>query len=231
MRRFDSAVCRRSVGYRYPHRAVRFAMSMNLCLEQWTSRCNTHTTDWGDMPNRPSGSQWRPRAAFLLAVASISLLTACTAGTDNAEPSPTPTSTSSATSSPATTTPPTTVETPPLVPPSIVASVQAPSTYEEPAVPQQIFVEPADPPTFAPVPRQVPDEPAPPPPPPSAIDSRGFPLGTTCGPVSCTSPDGLTFVNPDAVPNLESQGFDLCDHTYCPPPGFQLPSTGSGAGR
>lgn len=195
-------------------------------------------THWRDMPNRPSRSLWRPQQAFLLLAVSICVTTGCSSGTDEAAfdaPSASTstsasTSSSSGTSTPVTSStlssPPTTVETPPLVPPSVVASAPAaPRVYEDPVTTEPILVEP---PPVAPAPPQVPADPVLPP--PSAVDSRGFPLGTTCGPVSCTSPGGLIFVNPDAVPNLESQGFDLCDHTYCPPPGFQLPSTGSGAG-
>lgn len=188
---------------------------------------------WRDMSNRPA-------AGFLLTVVTALALAGCTTDTDDAAPTPSTTTSGSPTSA-APTSPmraSTSPEAPPLVPPTAVASVPPPPVDQPPTT----FVEPVivDPPgptvcddcAFTPT-EPTPPEPAGPP--PNPVDWRGFPLGTTCGPVSCTSPDGLIFVNPDAVPGLGGQTFDLCDHTYCAPPGLQiipgpLPSTGSSGG-
>ncbi|SNT30266.1 hypothetical protein [Rhodococcoides kyotonense] len=177
------------------------------------------------MPDRTA--RRRPVLALLVGAALLSV-TACTARADDApEPSSvastSPTPAASASPSP-TTTPSTTP--PPLIPPSVIASaeVPAPPVYDDPPVEV-----PTQQPTQAP-PQPVPEEPTTPA--PSPVDSNGFPLGTTCGAVSCTSPDGVIFVNPDAVPNFGAQPFDLlCGQTLCPPPGLQLtpelPSSGS----
>ncbi|MBY6412272.1 hypothetical protein HQ346_10560 [Rhodococcus sp. BP-252] len=179
----------------------------------------------------------RSSAMILLAGASLYGITACTAGArDVAEPTPvvettSPTTVASSTPTPAPTTPSTP---PPLIPPSVVATAEPiPSVdYDVPALPPFATTEyvPA-PPVDNGITTPSPAPPEPSMPPPNPVDSRGFPLGTTCGAVSCTSPDGVTFVNPDAVPNFGTQPFDqLCEQTICSPsfpltPG--LPSTGS----
>jgi hypothetical protein len=180
----------------------------------------------------------RSSAMILLVGASLLVVTACTAGaTDAAEPTPvagttTPTAVASTTPAP----PSTTRSTPPplLIPPSVVATAEPvpPLGYDVPSIPTTVTTgyvpaPPVD--NGASTPPPAPSEPTTPP--PSPVDSRGFPLGTTCSAVSCTSPDGVTFVNPDALPNLGDQPFQqLCEQTICPP-GFQLspglPSTGS----
>lgn len=180
------------------------------------------------MPNRPRSTSWygRPAAVFLLAVGVAAALSGCTSNAEDAAPVPSPVATSTTRTTVSTV--PTTVETPPLVPPTVVASAPPPETYEPPpVVTEPVLADPTDPApcvgcTAPPAPPAQPVEPAEPAlPPPSPLDSRGFPLGTTCGPVSCTSPDGLIFVNPDAVPNFGGQ---------LAPPELQLPSTGSGGG-
>nr|WP_179282721.1 hypothetical protein [Rhodococcus sp. 15-1154-1] len=197
------------------------------------------------MPNRSRA----PRHAAALVSAAVSvgaaalLLAGCTADAEAPTPvsSAAPTTTAAADSTSTSSVPPPApaaeATTPLLVPPSVIASASEPPPYEPPSYeppPYDPATQPQDV-TYDPPPVASFDPPEPVTPPPNPIDSRGFPLGTTCGPVSCTSPDGLIFVNPEAVPNLSDRGFDLCDHTYCPPPGLQivpdqLPSTGSSGG-
>ncbi|WP_170945176.1 hypothetical protein [Rhodococcoides fascians] len=201
------------------------------------------------MPNRSRA----PRHAAVLVSAAVSvgaaaiLVAGCTADAEaptpvsSAAPTATTASDSTSTSSVPAPAPAAEATTPLLVPPSVIASASEPPPYEPPPDEPPYDPPPYDPTTrpqdvtYDPPPVASFDPPEPVMPPPNPIDSRGFPLGTTCGPVSCTSPDGLIFVNPEAVPNLSDRGFDLCDHTYCPPPGLQivpdqLPSTGSSGG-
>jgi hypothetical protein len=197
------------------------------------------------MPNRSRA----PRHAAVLVSAAVSvgaaamLVAGCTADAEaptpvsSAAPTATTASDSTSTSSVPAPAPAAEATTPLLVPPSVIASASEPPPYEPPPYEPPSYDPPTRPQdvTYDPPPVASFDPPEPVMPPPNPIDSRGFPLGTTCGPVSCTSPDGLIFVNPEAVPNLSDRGFDLCDHTYCPPPGLQivpdqLPSTGSSGG-
>lgn len=181
-----------------------------------------------------------PVAASVLFAASVALLSACASGGEGPDRTVAPEPVSSTTQESTTVPPPASTSRqapPPLVPPTAIASVppSAPVYTEVPTVPSGVgnaYYPPPDP-CVGCTGETEPSTPAAPPPKP--VDSRGFPLGTVCGQVSCTSPDGVTFVNPDAVPNLGNQRFDLCDHTYCPPPGLQiipgqLPSTGSSGG-
>lgn len=179
--------------------------------------------------------------SVLVSFAAAVVLAGCASGADSSASPATPASTTISPAPTTTTTVPTATTTvaAPLIAPSVIASAEP---QPEPFVPTVTTAEVEVPtvPYVAPpsvcidcgIPEQ-PSEPATPPPDP--VDAQGFPLGTTCGPVSCTSPGGLIFVNPDAVPGLGNQGFDLCDRTYCVPPGFQivpdqLPGTGSSGG-
>ncbi|MGA9873622.1 MAG: hypothetical protein WBQ44_21075 [Rhodococcus sp. (in: high G+C Gram-positive bacteria)] len=177
----------------------------------------------------------RPIAAVVFTMAVALFAAGCSGGDDDAPVSVTATSASPSKAS-------TSTNTPTLVPPSTVASVDpAPPAAVEPGPPayspEPLYIEPqyTEPqdvqPRYTPTPYTQPQAPRqvdPVVPPAAPLDSYGFPLGTICGAVSCTSPDGMTFVNPDAPGPM----FDLCDRTFCPPPGLQiipdrLPSTGS----
>lgn len=174
------------------------------------------------MPNRSNGgSRARPSISASAALCAVALVLAACGGTEATpepvmtEASTTQTTTTQATTTQATTTQATTTqaETPE---PTTNPPVLAPATTPPLVAPREI-VTPETPPACydcEPDPEPVP--------PPSALDARGFPLGTTCTAVSCTSPDGLIFVNPDAVPN-PPPGFQII-------PGPQLPSTGSSGG-
>ena len=139
-----------------------------------------------------------------------------------------------------------------LVPPTDIPSVAPPPRMPPPAATVDDVYAPEPPAAAA----QIAEAPATPaqstePNPPRAVDSRGLPLGTTCGPAYCTSPDGVIFDNRDAAPglydrkldggdldggDLDGRGFDLCQRTYCAPPGFNIvpgqpfPDTGSSGG-
>ncbi|WP_156376388.1 hypothetical protein [Rhodococcoides yunnanense] len=204
------------------------------------------------MPQRSDRSitrlprRWRRAAAVLLVAGSVLIvLVGCSASAEDisvptsaAQESTAQESTAQDSTTPgSTTTPPSGTSTmppsPALVPPSVIASVESTTLPAENLSAAPLPAPEIDAPGTcvecgAPI---VPADPVLPP--PSPIDSRGFPLGTNCGTVSCTSPDGLIFVNPDAVPNLRAQPFDLlCGQISCAPPGLQLspevlPSTGS----
>ena len=169
---------------------------------------------------------FRHRSAAALAVlaAAAMLVGACSPDADGPA-SPTRVPTTAATTTVATSVPPTEPvrNSPPLIPPSSVASPEPTGAiYVPPETPGPVpcidcqpTVEPVAPTATAP---------------PRAVDSRGFPLGTTCGPVSCTSPDGVIFGNPDVIPRLGTEDY-LCTSPECSPfsivPGPMLPSTGS----
>ncbi|WP_283510684.1 hypothetical protein [Rhodococcus sp. G-MC3] len=180
-------------------------------------------------------------------IVTAAALSGCTSGTDKgAQPTslesstagrPPPTSVS-ATSVAASTIPPSPASTSPVPPlePTIASTVYVSTPVPEvPVAPRAPLVPYVPAPSLCTECETVTQPSEPVMQPPNPVDSRGLPLGTTCGAVSCTSPGGIIFVNPDAVPNLDGQGLDLCEHTYCPPPGFQiipnpLPSTGSSGG-
>lgn len=189
------------------------------------------------MANRSSRTRQlrRPGTLTLLLLGtSILILTACSRASEGQSTPTEPASISSA--DPAVTSsspqPPTTQTSPPhsvpLLAPSAVVSAgpSAPSNLDVQSPPVEQSASPNSE-------MQVRTPPPPRAPQPAPLDSRGFPLGTTCGPISCTSPDGMTFINPDALPGMSGQTSELiCGQTFCSPPDLQivpdpLPSTGS----
>ncbi len=187
------------------------------------------------MPNRSARTRSLRRPAtvtFLLLSASILVLTACTRATEEQSTPIERVSTSEADPAATSSTPreptaqPSAPQPVPLLPPSSVVSADPPppldSDVQSPPAQQSASLNPN---------MQVPTPSTPRAPPAAPLDSRGFPLGTTCDAFSCTSPDGMTFVNPDAFPEMSGKASELiCGQTFCPPPGLQmvpdpLPST------